>query len=719
MDGIAAIGLTANILQFVDYGARIVKRATEIYRSDDGKPLENGELEDALIDLEWMGQKLKSNEKHASSANMGLIKLTEACLTLSNELKSMLRDLKLKRTRHRVFWSFVQALRIDRKVLDMRELESRIFKLRDQICAHMIITLSEKANSHASSSDILHTNQKIDDLANQMMQILKDRSWKEDGSTAFADLAARWELFLKANQDQAKIRRVIKSLHFPRITERKSIIPVAHQKTFEWVLSPDNLVNFASWLQCPVTANYVNQPYWISGKAGSGKSTLMKYLASHEKTKSMLQAWAHGHRLMIASHFFWSSGTAMQKSQEGLFRTLLASIFLQAPELVPIFCPHRCTDLGHLEPWTLEELASCMEKVVSSEDLPIRLCLFIDGLDEYQGDHSQFISYLMNICRSSYIKICVASRPWIDFLVPFEDSPWKLFMQDLTINDIELYVRDLLDGNLYYQRLKARDEIETEKLIAGVTSKAQGVFLWVDLVLRSLLRGLNNGDGIGILNRRLSLLPSDLERYFELMLNNIEEVYRENTARIFLVMVQAQETLPVLMISFLDEEDLDPHYALVMQNGVLTEDTITILLHEKRHQLIAQCKDLIYVQQHHDEPEFWCYEVGFLHRTVADYFRTKAMDKLLSNQAGSDFDPRRSLCRAGLAQLKTMTRWRGTTDADFDRIEIVYEQVRESAQQYEVTNGVPLAEFHESKKTIERGFPTFRRAGRDLLASHK
>ncbi|KAK5626750.1 hypothetical protein RRF57_002465 [Xylaria bambusicola] len=715
MDGIAAIGLTANILQFVDYGARIVRHATEIYRSDDGKPLENGELEDALIDLEWMGQKLKSNEKHASSANMGLIKLTEACLALSNELKSILRDLKFKRTRYRAFWSFVQALRIDRKILDIRELESRIFKLRDQICAHMIITLSEKANSHASSSDILHTNQKIDDLANQMMQILKHRSWKEDGSTAFADLVARWELFLKANQDQAKIRRVIKSLHFPRITERKSIIPVAHQNTFEWVFSPGHLVSFASWLQCPV---HVNQPYWISGKAGSGKSTLMKYLASHEKTESMLQAWAQGHRLMITSHFFWSSGTAMQKSQEGLFRTLLANIFLQAPELVPIACPRRCIDSGYLEPWTLEELASCMEKVVSLDDLPIRLCLFIDGLDEYQGDHSELVSHIMKICQSASIKICVASRPWIDFPVPFEDSAWKLFMQDLTINDIELYVRDLLHGNQYYQRLKARDETETEKLIAGVTTKAQGVFLWVDLVLRSLLRGLDNGDGIGILNRRLNLLPSDLERYFELMFNNIDEVYRENTARIFLIMVHAQETLPVLMISFLDEEELDPHYALVMRNGNLTEDTITMLVHEKRHQLIARCKDLIYVQQHHDEPEFWCYEVGFLHRTVTDYFRTKAMDELLRSQAGCNFDPRRSLCRAGLAQLKAMTHWRGTTDADFDRIQIVYEQVRVSAQEYEVMNGVPLAEFPESKKTITEGFPTLRRAGLDLLASH-
>ena len=56
--------------------------------------------------------------------------------------------------------------------------------------------------------------------------------------------------------------------------------------------------------------------FWVSGKAGSGKSTLMKYLKSDPDTESNLWAWANGPKLVTASYFFWNAGTDMQKSQE-------------------------------------------------------------------------------------------------------------------------------------------------------------------------------------------------------------------------------------------------------------------------------------------------------------------------------------------------------------------------------------------------------------------
>lgn len=41
--------------------------------------------------------------------------------------------------------------------------------------------------------------------------------------------------------------------------------------------------------------------YWISRSAGSGKSTLMKYLSNNLKTVETLQTWVGSEKLIIAS----------------------------------------------------------------------------------------------------------------------------------------------------------------------------------------------------------------------------------------------------------------------------------------------------------------------------------------------------------------------------------------------------------------------------------
>ena len=64
----------------------------------------------------------------------------------------------------------------------------------------------------------------------------------------------------------------------------------------------------------------------------------MKFLAHHPETRSNLKVWAKNKTLVLAAFFFWSSGTNLQKSQEGLLRSLLFEILSQSPELVPRVC---------------------------------------------------------------------------------------------------------------------------------------------------------------------------------------------------------------------------------------------------------------------------------------------------------------------------------------------------------------------------------------------
>src|SRR6202034_4410069 len=66
--------------------------------------------------------------------------------------------------------------------------------------------------------------------------------------------------------------------------------------------------------------------FWISGKAASGKSTLMKYLHKRpELATTLSDKYANGsENLIMASFFFYDQGKSkLQKSREGLLRALL------------------------------------------------------------------------------------------------------------------------------------------------------------------------------------------------------------------------------------------------------------------------------------------------------------------------------------------------------------------------------------------------------------
>jgi hypothetical protein len=63
---------------------------------------------------------------------------------------------------------------------------------------------------------------------------------------------------------------------------------------------------------------------------------------------------------------------------------------------------------------------------------------------------------------------------------------------------------------LLARRIGAR-EPKADMLAREVSERANGVFLWVFLVVRELLHGLNEIDNLGTLQERPRDLPVDLE----------------------------------------------------------------------------------------------------------------------------------------------------------------------------------------------------------------
>ena len=315
---------------------------------------------------------------------------------------------------------------------------------------------------------------------------------------------------------------VLHSLNFPQQKERYATMAKAHAKTFGWIFRTKSnasipWTDFVQWLSDDEAGDHL---YWITGKPGGGKSTLMKYLYHDQLTQSLLQRWAGSQRLVIASCFSWNPGSSIQISLTGLLRALLHEILLVCPELVPLASPWRWQsyELGarKLSSWSNRELLDSFQNVVQHSKDKIKLCLFIDGLDESEGDdtaRTEIIELFKTISQHGHIIVCLSSHPWLMFTDAFEGRP-SLLLQQLTYNDIKSYVQAELEKHHKFRSLRAKDQDGGLQLILGIVDKAERVFLWVYLAVRSLLEGLRNEDGIKDLRRRLDLMPADFEKYF-------------------------------------------------------------------------------------------------------------------------------------------------------------------------------------------------------------
>jgi hypothetical protein len=101
-----------------------------------------------------------------------------------------------------------------------------------------------------------------------------------------------------------------------------------------------------------------------------------------------------------------------------------------------------------------------------------KLCLFIDGLDEYEGDSEAVLGLFDRLSRSSHIKVCLSSRPWLVFEESLGHHP-GLRLQDLTYNDIRTFVQDKLDANPKMLQLIKSNPLEGVEFSKAIVAKAK------------------------------------------------------------------------------------------------------------------------------------------------------------------------------------------------------------------------------------------------------
>lgn len=348
------------------------------------------------------------------------------------------------------------------------------------------------------------------------------------------------------------------SLMFPTMHDRQQAIESPHRQTYEWIFEPDmgkgadlDWAPFADWARSSVDL------YWISGRAAAGKSTMMAFLYDHSDTKSLLRNWATPSTLVSAGYFFNAEGSSMQKSRSGLLRTLLYRCLCSdamAQHLPAVIGP-AASESAVSQPWSESMLREAFARMTGTAG--IRFCLFIDALDELEGeDVDGLLELLSEITEGQNVKACISSRPWLVFQQAFDHVP-QLRLEELTSADMRVYIKDKLLVNDRFNYLQPIEQREMEDFIDAMVQQAEGVFLWIKLAVPSLLRGFRTEDEIEVLQQRLQYLPKGLRGLYAHMLEALEPFHFARASRFFRLCLAATTPPSVLTLALAETVSLD------------------------------------------------------------------------------------------------------------------------------------------------------------------
>ncbi|KAN0110089.1 hypothetical protein V8E51_006476 [Hyaloscypha variabilis] len=437
---------------------------------------------------------------------------------------------------------------------------------------------------------------------------------------------------------------IIESLSFETLKGREEAISKPFERTLSWIFlpQPEELDGKQLWSSFPEwLEDSTHRPYWITGKPGSGKSTLMKFILQQPSIKSHLQKWAGDFDLLITSYYAWVAGSDLQKSCEGLMRTLLYQILRLNPSLIPEVAPRRWSlfvtlrSIVKMPPWQRWEIEESFEALLFKCGPILRLALFIDGLDEFDSPPFRVLELIHNLSARNGIKICVASRQWTEFNDAFRQNP-MLRMQDLTNADMAHFVQAKLDRNRGFLDLKRVFPLEATNLIGDVVSKANGVFLWVSLVVTSLLEALTEGDGLSQLQATIKDLPSDIAQLYDAIWSRIRHRDISASAKLLVTFKAAQRPLSHLNLWLADESDETKH--LDFDINSLTADGRKGVADIMHRRLDSRTRGILEIS--HDGT------VDFLHRTARDWTFQPSVWHSICSTIPEDFDPYLLLLKA-------------------------------------------------------------------------
>ena len=269
----------------------------------------------------------------------------------------------------------------------------------------------------------------------------------------------------------------------------------------------------------------------IKGKPGAGKSTLMKHVLEYCKDTFRND--------VVVAYFFNARGGYLEKTPLGMLRSITYQLIKKNDTLFDQFLA-RFRDKriisGREWEWHQRDLRAFITSVIKGWKAK-PLLLFVDALDECNAaDMQDVVDFLESLSiiavRSGVtLRICLSRR---------HHPPLRIAKSlELIVENNQDHRKDI--ATYIRAKLAIRDaEIEDE-----VEGKADGIFMWVVLVVRLLnkaslkVRGKKKA-----MQDALDRIPGELEEVFRMLLNKDDEDIAETILMFQLVLFAGQPLMP-------------------------------------------------------------------------------------------------------------------------------------------------------------------------------
>ncbi|KAL2856467.1 hypothetical protein BJY01DRAFT_242805 [Aspergillus pseudoustus] len=547
MDPVSIFGIVVNIATLIDLTHKVIT----IYKDGAGSNL--ARLVESADEMDSLCQRLQSSHvatqagsgSISGSAEADLQECANRCIQTAAALRKEL-DLpaagQQSSRRRRAFHSL--KVQFSRKI-PMLEWELR--DLHEQLDTNLLVRIRESidVNETKQSDQFKSLDASIQALFVQFfdrqtttLDLVLDRNTRKILDHIESVLRDQVEEAARRDVQQRK-GKLLESLVYGNPFTRPNDILGKHDGTFEWIFDKGSGSSFPVWLRSPAPGDI----FWIQGKPGSGKSTLMKSIAmDKDRVNRYLMESQPAKRPVIFTFYFWLADTMkLQNTEKGLLCSLLSQFLetrwtLDSSYLSDANLRQKKTQAN----WDPVELRTLVSQAVDDLIKDHCICIFIDALDEcQQADLTGALSIIKQFSRGE-VKLCVSSRPEQRIIVSLRQTVTSILkVENFTRRDIAKFVRGELDETDIQTAGLSRQDLND--LSTSITGQADGVFLWATLVSKDLRNGIENGDNIGQLYQRLNQMPGDLNALYRNMLQRLgsdHDLYMTEAASYFGLVLQ-------------------------------------------------------------------------------------------------------------------------------------------------------------------------------------